>query len=289
MDRTRSVLAGIRGAARTAHRTLVDRTLDDLLRVAPVARRWQAEPAQLGSAIVFRPVLDPVAVAFFVPFAVSVLLLGLGSDYNVFLVGRIWKEAKRLPLREAVEVASTGAARSIATAGVVLAGSFGLLGLVPLTTFHAIALTMVIGLLLDAFLVRQLLVPAMIVLVGPVSGWPGRRLGRPPTAPEHPPAPGVGSRTPDEPLPVGINPPPGRPVAGGAAGTRAAGAASSKVKLNTANVEELTTLPGIGPVTAHNIIDWRTANGRFTSVDQLLEVSGISDAKLAQLEGLVRH
>ena len=82
-----------------------------------------------------------------------------------------------------MEVAATRAARPIATAGVILAGSFGLLALVPLTTFRAIALAMVIGLLLDAFLVRQLLVPALIVLVGPRSGWPGRRLSQAPGRP----------------------------------------------------------------------------------------------------------
>ncbi|MGH8964965.1 MAG: MMPL family transporter, partial [Actinomycetes bacterium] len=59
----------------------------------------------------------------------------------------------------------------------VLAGSFALLALVPLTTFHAIAIVMVIGLVLDAFLVRQLLVPALLVLLG-TGGWrPGRRHG----------------------------------------------------------------------------------------------------------------
>ena len=83
----------------------------------------------------------------------------------------------RRPLREAVRTASTRAARSIATAGVVLAGSFALLALVPLSTFRAIAIVMVIGLLLDAFLVRQLLVPALLVLIG-TGGWrPGRRHG----------------------------------------------------------------------------------------------------------------
>ncbi len=48
----------------------------------------------------------------------------------------------------------------------------------PLTTFRAVALTMGLGLLLDAFLVRQLLVPALIVLVVRISGWPGRWLGK---------------------------------------------------------------------------------------------------------------
>ncbi len=137
--------------------------------------------AALGlSAVISDALLEPAAVAFFVPFAVSILLLGLGSDYNVFLAGRIWDEVDRHPLREAVRMASTRAARSIATAGVVLAGSFALLALVPLSTFHAIAIVMVIGLVLDAFLVRQLLVPALLVLVG-TRGWrPGRRHGTQP-------------------------------------------------------------------------------------------------------------
>ncbi len=86
-----------------------------------------------------------------------------------------------------------------------------------------------------------------------------------------------------EQLLVGITPPPGQPA--GTAGTPAAG---TPVNLNTATLEQLDTLPGIGPVTAQRIVDWRTANGRFESVDQLLEVDGIGDAKLAQLEGLVR-
>ncbi|MGH3992393.1 MAG: ComEA family DNA-binding protein [Pseudonocardiaceae bacterium] len=47
-------------------------------------------------------------------------------------------------------------------------------------------------------------------------------------------------------------------------------------------------LPGVGPVTAQRILDWRAAHGRFTSVDQLREVSGIGQARLARLKDLVR-
>jgi competence protein ComEA len=60
------------------------------------------------------------------------------------------------------------------------------------------------------------------------------------------------------------------------------------VDLNAATVEELDTLPGIGPVTAAAIVAWRDANGRFTSVDQLGDVDGIGPARLEKLRDLVR-
>ncbi len=59
------------------------------------------------------------------------------------------------------------------------------------------------------------------------------------------------------------------------------------VDINTATQTELETLPGIGPVTATAIIDWRTENGPFSSVDDLLDVSGIGDATLADIEPYV--
>jgi competence protein ComEA len=60
------------------------------------------------------------------------------------------------------------------------------------------------------------------------------------------------------------------------------------VDLNAATLEQLDTLPGVGPVTAQRILDWRTANGRFTAVDQLREVDGIGEARYAKLKDLVR-
>jgi competence protein ComEA len=77
----------------------------------------------------------------------------------------------------------------------------------------------------------------------------------------------------------------------GEPGTAAPGSAAADdgiVDLNTATSVELESLPGIGPATARAILDWREQHGPFTSVDQLLEVRGIGDAKLAAIRDQVR-
>jgi competence protein ComEA len=76
-----------------------------------------------------------------------------------------------------------------------------------------------------------------------------------------------------------------------AAGSGVAGdapsAASGPIHLNTATLEQLDTLPGVGPVTAQKILDWRQTHGAFTSVDDLDAVPGIGPARLEQLRDLV--
>ncbi|MGB8390565.1 ComEA family DNA-binding protein [Mycobacterium sp.] len=64
--------------------------------------------------------------------------------------------------------------------------------------------------------------------------------------------------------------------------------AGEVLDLNTATLEELDALPGVGPVTATAIVAWRQANGKFTSVDQLADVDGIGPARLEKLRALVR-
>jgi competence protein ComEA len=73
---------------------------------------------------------------------------------------------------------------------------------------------------------------------------------------------------------------------GGPAGSGPAGS-GAPVDLNTATVEQLDALPGVGPVLAQRIVDWRNQHGRFDSVGQLTDVSGIGTAKLADLTPLV--
>lgn len=102
---------------------------------------------------------------------------------------------------------------------------------------------------------------------------------------------------------VGLQPPPGRPVLGSSVGpgtpapaepstpgtaSPAAGGPGRPVDLNTASVDQLDALPGVGPVTAAAIVAWRTAHGKFATVDQLGDVDGIGPARLEKLRALVR-
>jgi putative drug exporter of the RND superfamily len=131
--------------------------------------------ATLGiTAYVFRHEFGVVTTSFFVPFASAVLLVALGSDYNIFLVGRVWDEARSMPLREAIALAAPDASRAIAVAGITLAASFSVLAIVPIRPMQQFAFVMAVGVLLDTFFVRAMLVPALLAAVGPVSAWPGR-------------------------------------------------------------------------------------------------------------------
>ena len=182
---------------------LIDTAGEDLLRVGPlvlllvamvlavflralvaplylVAIAALAPLASLGLAVVFfQGVLGEPEITYFVPLAAGVLLVALGSDYNIFLVGRIWSEAEHRPLNEAIVAAASGASHAISAAGLVLSASFAALALVPVSAFQQLAFVLAVGLLIDAFLVRSILTPAVVSLVGERSSWPSKRLAAP--------------------------------------------------------------------------------------------------------------
>ena len=146
--------------------------------------------ATLGLTVVIcDAVFGSPDLVYFVPFAAGVLLVSLGSDYNVFVVGRIWEEARRRPVPDAVAVAVPQASRAITTAGVALAASFAMLAVIPLEQFRQIAIAMGLGVVLDAIAVRSLLVPALVALFGRLGMWPGNRRVKRPPAPAPEPAP----------------------------------------------------------------------------------------------------
>ncbi len=118
-------------------------------------------------------------LTFYVPFAAAVLLLAFGSDYNIFTVGHVWEAADGRTLRAAVRRAMPSSVGAVTTAGVALATSFGLLALVPLAPFYQLAFAVALGIALDVFVLRLLLVPALLTLLGPRAAWPSKRFGNP--------------------------------------------------------------------------------------------------------------
>ncbi len=135
--------------------------------------------AALGlTTLLFQQILGEQGLTFYAPFASAVLLIALGSDYNVFVVGSIWSEAAHRPLAEALRVAVPRTSRAITTAGAILAGTFALVAIIPLSNFRQIAFAMAVGMLIDTLVVRPVLTPAVLTLLGPAAGWPSHRITR---------------------------------------------------------------------------------------------------------------
>jgi competence protein ComEA len=94
---------------------------------------------------------------------------------------------------------------------------------------------------------------------------------------------------PGESIPAGVVPGAGAGVSGSAGqGSAGGGSAGGLIDLNTADATALDSLPGVGPVIAQRILDWRTQHGRFSSVDELGEVTGIGDKLMTQIGPKVR-
>ncbi|MFK4866917.1 MMPL family transporter [Streptomyces sp. CSMPJR101] len=131
--------------------------------------------AALGiSALAFRHVFDYAGEATDFPLFVFVFLVALGIDYNIFLTTRIREEATHQGTRPGVVtgLAATGAV--ITSAGLVLAGTFAALGTLPMVAFAEIGFTVALGVLLDTFIVRSVLVTSLFLDVGPSVWWPNR-------------------------------------------------------------------------------------------------------------------
>ncbi|MFF9037243.1 MMPL family transporter [Streptomyces sp. NPDC014892] len=154
--------------------------------------------AALGiSALAFRHLFDYAGESTDFPLFVFVFLVALGIDYNIFLTTRIREEAARQGTRKAVVtgLATTGAV--ITSAGLVLAGTFAALGTLPMVAFAEIGFAVALGVLLDTFIVRSVLVTALFLDVGPKVWWPHRLAredgGAPPPPPPPPPKQPAGS------------------------------------------------------------------------------------------------
>jgi RND superfamily putative drug exporter len=135
--------------------------------------------AALGlSVLLFIDIGGEPGLVFFLPFLMFIFLLALGEDYNILMMTRIREEAHKLPLRDAVTRALSATGTTITSAGIVLAGSFGVLAVVlggsGNTQIRDIGVALALGILMDTFLVRTLLVPSTVVLLGRWNWWPSK-------------------------------------------------------------------------------------------------------------------
>ena len=126
------------------------------------------------SALVFRWVFGFAGADPALPLFVFIFLVALGIDYNIFLMTRVQEESRVLGTRRGslVGLATTGGV--ITSAGLVLAGTFAVLGTLPLTTFTEIGFAVAFGVLLDTMVVRSVLVTALNLDVGARIWWPSR-------------------------------------------------------------------------------------------------------------------
>ncbi len=135
--------------------------------------------AALGlSVLVFIRLSGDNGIVFLMPFLMFIFLLALGEDYNILVMTRIREEAHGLPLKEAVTKALTTTGTTVTSAGLVLAGTFVILAVVGGrsggTEIQEIGYGLALGILMDTFLVRTLLVPATVILLGRWNWWPSK-------------------------------------------------------------------------------------------------------------------
>jgi len=135
--------------------------------------------ATLGvSSLLFNHVLDFPGADPVVPLFGFVFLVALGIDYNIFLMTRVREESARVGTREGTLRALTVTGGVITSAGVVLAATFSALAVIPLLFLGQLAFIVAFGVLLDALLVRSLLVPALTIDIGKRIWWPSKLASR---------------------------------------------------------------------------------------------------------------
>jgi competence protein ComEA len=269
------------------------RRLESLRVSAPESPGWLPSPPpepQVGAPVA--SVRSRVRVAAFDPGRRGVVVLAVVA--LLAAAGGAWYFVRAAPKTESVNDAASVVARpsapppstlssgwpSLTSAGPVVGG--------PTPTTLAVIVVDVVGRVAKPGIVT---VPAASRIFDAIAAAGGALPGTDLTALDL-----AGKLIDGEEIFVGIPPPSGSAaqtaggVVGGdgAAGTATGSSAPSVVDLNSATLTDLETLPGVGAVTAQRIIDWRAQHGRFTSVVQLQQISGIGPSKYAALLGRVK-
>jgi RND superfamily putative drug exporter len=179
--------ADVRSANERDTRVLVPLVLLVVLAILVVLLRAVVAPMMLMLAVVlsfFAAVgLSLVGFELFTDFAgedpsyalyAFIFLVALGVDYSIFLMARVREEARTLPTREAMSTSLSVTGGVITSAGVVLAGTFLVLAVLPLVALTQLGVTVAVGVLIDTLIVRSILVPALTFDLDERTWWPSR-------------------------------------------------------------------------------------------------------------------
>ena len=134
--------------------------------------------ATLGLSLLFiRHVVGDAGVDNSLPTYAFIFLIALGTDYTIFLISRVREEARRFGTREGVLRALGATGPVITSAGIILAGTFSILMTLPASFLFNIGFLVALGILLDTFVVRTIMVPALVEVIGDRIWWPSTAQG----------------------------------------------------------------------------------------------------------------
>jgi RND superfamily putative drug exporter len=125
--------------------------------------------------LVFQGIFGQAGVPWWLPPFLFVLLVALGADYNIFLMSRIREEARTATTADATARGLALTGHVITSAGIILAGTFAALLFAPMKGLQQMGFATTVGILLDTFVVRSLLVPSIATLLGRHNWWPSSR------------------------------------------------------------------------------------------------------------------
>jgi RND superfamily putative drug exporter len=117
--------------------------------------------------------MDIQAITGLIPLFSFVFLVALGEDYNIFMISSIWKNRRTQEHRQAIAAGVSETSSVITSAGLILAATFAVLSTLPIQVLLQFGIVTAIGVLLDTFIVRPLLVPAITTVLGRFAFWPG--------------------------------------------------------------------------------------------------------------------
>lgn len=131
--------------------------------------------AALGiSIVIFEYIFGHNGIGYNSIAFIFVFLIALGADYNIYIMSRVREETRKRGLAEGTRYAITRTGGVITSAGIILAGTFSVLTTFPLLSLFQLGFTVMLGILLDTFVVRAIMVPAIVMKLGELNWWPSK-------------------------------------------------------------------------------------------------------------------